>query len=255
MTSNVALPVPSDSTHTKARARARTEARPHILNLPYDIHIEIFSHVSWKTHVACMEVCTYWRQILTTPHARAKRFETDSEPRIHGIFKSVFMQRTSVLHIAYRNGGITSARFKKSIDYYDDSHYLNEDRVLWGLELWNPRHPILDDRLFFQGDVKDPMKESADFYQPSISGFKVDIEIEKRSHTLASTVGTWPWKKFPNVRSMTLGDCISLITTHVIGEESPAATVLDMELFSNGIDDLSFLTIRMRLWRKDSSRN
>ncbi|KAK6529287.1 hypothetical protein TWF281_008464 [Arthrobotrys megalospora] len=220
----------------------------HIFDLPYDVYIEIFSHVSWKTHAVCMDVCTFWRQILITPHARAKRFSIDSDPRVHQIFKSVFLRHTSILQITHRNGEIVSARFKKSMDEYDDSHYGNEDRLLWGLELWKPRHPILDDYLFSQGDIDEIAREPIEFYQLAITGIKLIVQRERKSFNISVSMARWMLENTPKLREITLRGCIRLLANYVPRIQLfPEGTISDMELLPNGVDDLSLLTIRMRI--------
>ncbi|EGX49970.1 hypothetical protein TWF173_001796 [Orbilia oligospora] len=225
----------------------------HILDLPYDVYVEIFSHLSWKTHVVCMDVCTFWRQILLTPHAKAKRFSTDSNPRVHQMFKSVFLRHTSILQITHRNQEIVSVQFKRSMDDYDDSHYEKEDKVLWGLELWEPRHPILDDYLFSQGDPDDVTKEAIEFYRPLISGIKLIVLRERRHFSVGISMTRWMLDNTPKkLREVTLRGVIRLLANHVYKIPGlQECSDSKFELLPNGVDDLSLLTVRGRLWLRD----
>ncbi|KAK6335220.1 hypothetical protein TWF718_010656 [Orbilia javanica] len=243
MTSASDVPPPNSNTR-------RSGTTCHILDLPYDVYIEIFSHSSWKTHVVCMDVCTFWRQILLTPHAQAKRFSPDNEPRVHQIFKSVFLRHTSILQITYRIQEIVSVQFKKSIDDYDDSHYEKEDRLLWGLELWGSRHPILDDYLFAQSDMDDIAKETIEFYRPLISGIKLIVLREKKNFRTAEiSMATWMLDGTPDLRTTTLRGMIELLADHVFfripGPLQSSNTNID--LLPNGVDNLSLLTVQGRL--------
>ncbi|KAK6510435.1 hypothetical protein TWF506_009542 [Arthrobotrys conoides] len=239
----------SDITPSNLSARKLGTAC-HILDLPYDLYVEIFSHLSWKTHVVCMDVCTFWRQILVTPYAKAKRFSHDSDPRVHQIFKSVFLRHTSILQVTHRNQDIVSVQFKKSIDDYDDGHYDKEDRALWGLELWDPRHPILDDYLFAQSDMGDISKEPIEFYRPSIAGIKLIVLRERRHFSVGISMTRWMLGSTPKkLGQITLRGVVRLLANHVYKipglQDCPDSKI---ELLPNGVDDLSLLTVRGRLW-------
>ncbi|KAK6511837.1 hypothetical protein TWF481_000743 [Arthrobotrys musiformis] len=249
MTSDAAVP-PSNLHRPKPGTPSR------ILELPYDLYIEIFSHVSWRTHVTCMDVCKQWRQILSTPHARAIRFGTDTEPRVHQIFKSVFLRHTTILQIERDDKDVVSVRFKKSIDEYDDNHYADEDRLLWGKELWEPQHPILDDYLFSQGDMEDNGKAQFEFYRPSIAGVKFTVQNERMEYNGRVLPG---WKisldNMPMFRTITLREFLVLLSCHIL--KIPAFWKLEarlIDLLPTGVDDSSLLVVKGRLPYRDWAR-
>ncbi|RVD83074.1 uncharacterized protein DFL_007476 [Arthrobotrys flagrans] len=227
----------------------KSGTRCHILDLPYDVYIEISSHVSWRTHVACMDVCTFWRQILLAPHAKAKRLSSDSDPRVHRIFKSVLLRHTSILQITHHNQEIVSVQFKKSIDRHDDSRHEKEDRALWGLELWEPSHPILDDYTFAQSDMDDIAKEPIEFYQPSISGIKFIVLREMRHFGVGISMTTWMLDNTPKLGTITLRGMIRLLADHVYKVPGiQECSESKIELLSNGVDDLR---VKGRFWFRD----
>ncbi|KAK6359761.1 hypothetical protein TWF696_000900 [Orbilia brochopaga] len=104
-------------------------------NLPVEIYIDIFSHLTWQDHISCMQVCPLWRDILNVDSLKRERY-ANIDP-MHDAEKSGKVDRNHPVYSRVLFGGPSACNIRSTIDparwYYGTGatfkYVYNMDRI------------------------------------------------------------------------------------------------------------------------------
>ncbi|EPS37866.1 hypothetical protein H072_8375 [Dactylellina haptotyla CBS 200.50] len=122
-------------------------------SLPTELHIKILSHIPWKSHIPCMQVCTLWREILSGDDLRDDRYIDLYQPRYHRLFTEVGKANLRILKFTLSGNAIGSVKIAPHPYTQICSGYTPapEDSSLDELEL--RRDGLLRDPLFYHRNI------------------------------------------------------------------------------------------------------
>ncbi|EPS42809.1 hypothetical protein H072_3137 [Dactylellina haptotyla CBS 200.50] len=187
--------------------------------LPAELHAEILSYLPWRSHLICMGVCTTWREILRDYKFQGKRYNTNTDPRVHHLFSTAGQpdRLGQFLKIIYQEGKVVSVKEAASKEIISEIKVAEGEQAIWGLELW--KHPILDDPLFLpNADNATVGVGSSDkgncekLEEMALIALWVDTDADKMENM---RFNRWEFKQNPEVKKMKVSEFITLVGNFV----------------------------------------